>query len=60
MCISTISRGGLFGYTTKTLAELQNGNSNSTFTLNEFEGSLFAASIQLSGIIFAPIGIKPT
>ena len=64
ICISTISRGGLFAYPTKTLPQVQNTNLNHTTTnnsemevvLNSFEGSLFAASIQLTGIFFAPFG----
>ena len=58
ICISTISRGGLFAYPTKTLPEVQNLNhTNSEMVfLNSFEGSLFAASIQLTGIFFAPFG----
>ena len=61
ICISTISRGGLFAYPTKTLPQVQNinhtiTNSSEMVFLNSFEGSLFAASIQLTGIFFAPFG----
>ena len=57
LCLGNLTRGSNFAYPTKALPELQNeGNLNGTrIVLDEFEGSMFAATFGITGIIYAPL-----
>jgi len=57
LCLGNMTRGSNFAYPTKAQPELQyEGNQNTTsIVLDEFEGSMFAATFGITGIVCAPL-----